>query len=244
MSSAGTSLKPFFTYFGGKYRAAPRYPKPAHDTIVEPFAGAAGYSLRYPERKVILNDLDPYLAGTWNYLINVSRAEIESLPVYDHTWESVDDLTHLPQEARWLIGWWMNKGTTQPSKTPSKWMRTSETLGENYWGPGIRNRIASQVEHIRHWKVSNLHFQDVPNTEATWFIDPPYEVAGKYRVRDVNFPELGEWCRTRQGQTIVCENLGATWLPFEPFLDIKATSGQKRAGVSKEVIWLNNTNQE
>ena len=28
-------LLPFFTYFGGKYRAAPRYPEPAHDLIVE-----------------------------------------------------------------------------------------------------------------------------------------------------------------------------------------------------------------
>lgn len=44
-------LKPFFTYFGGKYRIAPRYPKPQYNTIIEPFAGSAGYSLRYPERE-------------------------------------------------------------------------------------------------------------------------------------------------------------------------------------------------
>lgn len=40
------ALKPFWRYYGGKYRAAPRYPVPLHRTIVEPFAGAAGYSLR------------------------------------------------------------------------------------------------------------------------------------------------------------------------------------------------------
>lgn len=67
-------LKPFFTYFGGKYRLAPKYPKPMYNTIVEPFAGSAGYSLRYPEREVILNDLDPVISGIWEYLINVKEA--------------------------------------------------------------------------------------------------------------------------------------------------------------------------
>ncbi len=37
-----TDLKPFFCYFGGKWRAAPHYPTPKHAEIVEPFAGAAG----------------------------------------------------------------------------------------------------------------------------------------------------------------------------------------------------------
>ena len=39
-------LKPFWRYYGGKYRAAPAYPPPRLGTIVEPFAGSAGYSLR------------------------------------------------------------------------------------------------------------------------------------------------------------------------------------------------------
>lgn len=74
------TLKPFFTYFGGKYRVARRYPPPESETIIEPFAGAAGYSLRYPDADVILNDLDPVVAGTWDYLIHVSADEIRSLP--------------------------------------------------------------------------------------------------------------------------------------------------------------------
>ena len=52
-----TSLRPFWAYYGGKWRAAPRYPRPMHDTIIEPFAGAAGYSLRYPDRNVVLVEL-------------------------------------------------------------------------------------------------------------------------------------------------------------------------------------------
>jgi hypothetical protein len=39
-------LEPMFTYLGGKWRLAPKYPPPIHDTIIEPFCGSAGYSLR------------------------------------------------------------------------------------------------------------------------------------------------------------------------------------------------------
>jgi len=47
-------LRPFWRYYGGKFRAAPRYPTPTHKTIVEPFAGAAGYSLRVDDLRVHL----------------------------------------------------------------------------------------------------------------------------------------------------------------------------------------------
>src|SRR5689334_5925034 len=90
-----TSLKPFWRYYGGKWRAAPRYPTPLHDTIVEPFAGAAGYSLRYPDRRVILVDAYPVIAGMWRYLIRVSADEIRRIPEVEH----VDALpSWVPQE--------------------------------------------------------------------------------------------------------------------------------------------------
>ena len=231
-------MKPFFTYFGGKYRAAPRYPSPTRKTIVEPFAGAAGYSLRHWRHDVVLCDLDEVVAGTWEYLIRVSTEEVLSLPLYDGSWNTLDDLT-LPQEQKWLIGWWLNKGTSSPCKTPSKWMRESDNLGENYWGPGVRARIARQVEFIRHWKVIHGSYEDLPNWEATWFIDPPYQVAGRsYKQNSIDFPSLGDWCQRREGQAIVCENAGADWLPFEDFRNIKGTAGKGRTGVSKEVIYV------
>jgi hypothetical protein len=64
---------------------------------VEPFAGAAGYSTRYPDRNVILVDRDPVITGVWRYLIQVSEREILSLPDV-HAGEDVCDLG-LPQEA-------------------------------------------------------------------------------------------------------------------------------------------------
>lgn len=236
-----TTLRPFFTYFGGKWRAAPHYPAPQHNWIIEPFAGAAGYSLRYPDKNVDLVDLDEKVAGTWDYIIKTPESEIRALPLYDGTWETTDDLD-LPQEARWLIGWWLNKATVQPSKSPSKWVREVTTTGENVWGAGVRERIASQQQYIRHWSSSCGSYLDIDTPhEYTWFIDPPYQVRGSsYKHSDIDYAQLAEWCRGLKGQVIVCENEGATWLPFEPFRDTKATHGSRRTGVSREVVWLNN----
>ena len=76
--------------------------------------------------------------------------------------------------------------------------------------------------------------------EATWFVDPPYADAGrayKHGAQGIDFSALADWCRSRNGQTVVCENFGADWLPFREFRDIKGTAGARRSGVSKEVIW-------
>ena len=234
-----TTLRPFFTYFGGKWRAAKHYPAPSHATIIEPFAGAAGYSLRHPAKNVILNDLDPVIAGTWDYIIRAPEAEILALPLYDGTWDTTDDLA-LPQEARWLIGWWLAKGSARARKKPSTWVRDMETPGENGWGEGVRARIAAQQRHVRHWIITNRDYGALPDMEATWFVDPPYTEAGreyKHGAQGIDFPALAGWCRSRSGQTVVCENSGADWLPFREFRDIKGTAGPRRSGVSKEVIW-------
>lgn len=235
-----TTLKPFFTFYGGKWRSAKRlYPAPKYDTIIEPFAGSAGYSLRYPERRVRLFDTDPVIYGVWNYLINVPASEVLALPDLNEG-QSVDDL-NLPQEAKWLIGFWLNKGVSRPCKTPSKWMRLG-THSTSFWGPEIRERIASQIQVIRHWRVFNVGYTYAlaPKSElVTWFIDPPYEGAGQHYVHGasgIDYADLAKWCKTRSGQVIVCENIGAQWLPFQPLGRLKATSyGGGR--VSEEVIW-------
>lgn len=73
-------MRPFFCYYGGKWRAAPLYPQPEHGTIVEPFAGAAGYATRYPLNRVVLVEKDPILAGLWKYLTRVTARDIWALP--------------------------------------------------------------------------------------------------------------------------------------------------------------------
>jgi hypothetical protein len=73
---------------------------------------------------------------------------------------------------------------------------------------------------------------------ATWFVDPPYQRAGKEYIHAgdaLDFPALGVWCRQRRGQALVCENVGADWLPFEPFMLAKAGPARR---VSAEALWV------
>ena len=72
----GTGLRPFWTFFGGKWRIAPKYPAPVYDTIIEPFAGEAGYALRHASAKVVLVEADPLIAGIWRWLIKVTPSEV------------------------------------------------------------------------------------------------------------------------------------------------------------------------
>lgn len=230
-----TGLKPFWRYYGGKWRAAPRYPAPTHDAIIEPFAGAAGYALRYPDRKVLLVDKYPVVAEIWRWLIRESSVSIRAIPLV----ESVDDLPGwVPQGGRFLVGFTMNSATTSPRRTLSAGQKKLRDLGRVFegWSEAMRERVAQQVEHIRHWEIHEGNYWNVGGGPATWFVDPPYSnKAGSYYVHsDVNYAHLAEWCRGLAGQVIVCENEGATWLPFRPFVTLKA--GVNGRG-SKEVIW-------
>ncbi len=219
-------IKPFFSYYGSKYRIAPKYTPPRYATIVEPFAGSAGYALTYCDRSVVLVDKDPVVAGLWQYLTRVSAAEVMRIPADAN---SMDDVPG-PQEAKWLVGFWLDLATARPHRTRSRGFAQ-----ERGWSAKLRERVASQVDRIRHWRVICGSYEDAPDIEATWFIDPPYRVRGWYykmNSRAIDFPRLGEWCRSRRGQVIVCENTGAGWLPFRPFRRIK---GARRPSV--EAVW-------
>jgi hypothetical protein len=226
-------VKLFFTYFGGKWRIAKHYPLPIHDTIIEPFAGSAGYSLHYPGKKVKLFDVDPTICGVWDYLIKASSSEIFALPIgFSHL-----DEINVPQEAKWLIGFWLNKACTQPCKSPGLWMRQG-LRPNSFWGEAIRRRIAEQVPLIKHWTIEQKSFDAIDNEMATWFIDPPYYKSGSfYKYNKVDYAKLAEWSQNRDGRVIVCEQGGATWLPFESFRVIKTTEGKHGKSKGEEVIW-------
>lgn len=233
-------LWPFFAYYGGKWRAAPHYPAPKHARIVEPFAGAAGYATRYHDREIVLVERDPIIAEMWRYLIGATPAKIRALPLVDpHTNDGLD-VFDLEPGARFLIGFWLNKGAAAPCNRPSKWMRDG-VRPNSFWGEAIRERIARQVALISHWTIIEGNYSDAPEGSATWFIDPPYKRAGvHYResAKFLDFDRLGEWCVSRVGQTIVCENEGADWLPFHPFMTIKGNEGGNGGKRSAEAIWL------
>jgi hypothetical protein len=230
------NLKPFFCFYGGKWRAAPHYPTPEHGTIVEPFAGAAGYATRYATARVVLVDIDPTIASLWRFLVGRSSSDIRRIPLL-RDGETVDDL-QASADARALVGFWVNKGSATPKRSQSAWMR-SGIRPRSFWGEEIRERIASQVGSIRHWRVVEGDYRTAPDVEATWFVDPPYQgpVGRRYRYSAVDFAALGPWVRGRSGQVIACENEGADWLPFRPFMATKANESKHGGGVSREAIW-------
>lgn len=236
-----TKLAPFFVYYGGKNRAARTYPEPVHQQIVEPFAGSAGYACNYPDHDVLLIDKDPVIVETWRYLLAATPEDILALPDLGDG-QTVDDLD-VPTGARYLIGWWLNKGSAAPAKRPSTFM-LRYPQGGPYWGERIRERVAGQLERVAHWRVALGSYESAPDVEATWFIDPPYiggNAGGRhYRhgSRQLDYADLGAWCKGRQGQVVVCEADDADWLPFRPLAAMHGTEGrQKKARARMEVIW-------
>ena len=231
---------PFWRYYGGKWRAAPRYPAPECGTIVEPFAGAAGYACRYSGRRVILVDASPIIAGIWRYLIGASSAEILAIPDIPEG-GTVDDLP-VCQEARWLAGFWLNTATSSPCKTPTARGRGDMVIDgvtKWAWGQQARDRISRDVDRIRHWQIIEGDYTSAPDVEATWFIDAPYQTAAgrRYKEQPGDFAALGAWTMKRQGQVIACDQDGADWLPWTSSMQHKATAGKKRLGTSAEVVY-------
>jgi hypothetical protein len=230
-------LRPFWRYYGGKWRAARRgvYPAPRFRTIIEPFAGAAGYSLRYGRGcDVILIEKYPTVAAMWRYLITADPDEIRAIPCVDN----VDNLPlWVPQAARWLVGFSMNSAASTPRRSLSAGRRMLRARHRQFegWTEAMRERVALQVQVIRHWQIIEGDYSLAPDVEATWFIDPPYQGAGRHYVhgdRGIDYAKLAMWCRARRGQPIVCEQSGATWLPFR-----QVAMARSMRGASAETMW-------
>ena len=232
------------SYYGSKYRLARHYSAPRHPVIIEPFAGGAAYALHYPEREVHLFDLNEKVCGVWDYVIRATPQEILALPLLGPE-DTIDALpSHLPQEARWMIGWWISYSLSAPRKSFSTngnvhIARSNAVV----WSERRRTYIAQTASRIKHWRVTNASYESIPNTPATWFIDPPYACkAGRaYPHNAVDFPALAEWCMEREGQVMVCENSDSpAWLPFTQF---RAHAGALQTGEgikrTQEVWWTN-----
>ena len=191
-----------FQYYGGKYRLAPLYPEPRYNTIVEPFAGAAAYSLLHgAKRRVFLIDANPNVVAVWKWLIRATKAEIESLPLPGRG-ERVSAYGLAP-EPEYLIRSYAAPGA-----------RVGDTVcGQSRWTENARQRVADSLRSIRHYDVRLGDYSSAPDVEATWFIDPPYENGGhQYKINALDRPLLAAWSGERLGQRIVCESSEQTWL--------------------------------
>jgi hypothetical protein len=216
-----------FSYYGSKSKIVDLYPPPKHGKIIEPFAGSARYSLKYFDKDVLLVDKYDVIVRIWKWLQQCSAADILKLPE-PKLGEKINRDNFDCIEASWLVGFLIQQGVARPGLTASKF-----SVGEM---PGQKKRIASQLFKIKHWTIKQGCYMDLENEQATWFVDPPYEVGGyKYKHCQIDFKKLAEWCKSRDGQTIVCENSQATWLPFTPMVKIQGVNNFNPT----EVIWSN-----
>lgn len=215
-----------WSYYGSKSKIVHLYPPPKYGKIIEPFAGSARYSLKYFDRDVTLYDKYKVIVDLWKYLQQASCNDIMNLPDIEQG-KTVDDY-NLSNEEKYLIGFCINGGSAQPKKSPKAF---------STWDVRKRKDIASQLDKIRHWNVILGDYNDVQNDCATWFVDPPYKFGGEWYVcgnQKIDYDKLSEWCMSRAGQIIVCENTKASWLPFVP---LKQMRGSKYT--TTEAYWTN-----
>lgn len=202
-----------FSYAGRKKRLAGFYPAPRYDTIIEPFAGSAAYSLHGDnwKKKVIIRDIYPVVISIWLWLQQASPTDIDNLPDKLVTGRPVPNLQ--PIEAKWFFAFWCNQGAAFPRNVAGT--NNGVARRPNWW-PRIKEYTKENLERIRHWDIKLASFNTLKNQEATWFIDPPYQSGIKYKCdHPMNYDSLGKWAESRKGQVIVCEQSPARWLPFK-----------------------------
>lgn len=208
-------LRQFFSYYGSKVGLSKNYPAPEFKSIVEPFAGSAGYACRYPDLDVRLFDVDPVIAGIWQFLIRATAADILALPLDP---AEINKVTNAESD---LIRFWWRRAGVNPCGKPVPWMRSGK-YPWSFWGEKTRARIAAQVHRVNHWSCDLASYQFAPPLRATWFIDPPYQVQGRKYIhgsRAIDYAALALWVKSLPGQKIVCEAPGAVWLPFRPLFE-------------------------
>lgn len=215
-----------FSYYGSKSKIVGCYPIPKYGKIIEPFAGSARYSLKYFDRDVLLVDKYEVIVRIWKWLQEASEQDIMSLPE-PKLGEKINREDFDCIEQAWLMGFLVQQGVVTPMLTVSPFAEGNIRVQ--------KKNIAQQLFKIKHWEIRLDDYENVENEEATWFIDPPYEVGGyKYKHNKINYGSLADWCRTRKGQAIVCENSKASWLPFRQMAKMKGT-----IFTTTEVIWSN-----
>ncbi len=213
-----------FYYYGRKKQIAKHYPAPNYDTIIEPFAGAAAYSLFGTnwKKEIILIEKDEKVSQIWDWLINSATIEeINKLPDLK-VGEKSSEFLHIVHAATKMAFHF-------------KTIKVTPVLERNW---EISRRVfAENLYKIKHWTIINGDFTDAPDIEATWFVDPPYKGdAGKgYRFSSklIDYENLALWAKNRKGEVIFCEGKNGDYLPFKPLIDLKGVAGK----VNKEVIF-------
>ena len=216
-----------FSYYGSKSKIVDYYPPPKYGKIIEPFAGSARYSLKYWDRDVTIVDKYDVVIDVWRFLQASSEKDILQFLNLNLTYRLSDIVEKGTIEWKFL-GFLTQAGQGKPSDTRTMMSNFEEDI----------KRISKEVFKIKKWNILLSDYMELPNDEQTWFIDPPYQFGGEHQYRHnnkkIDFAKLAEWCKSRNGHTIVCENTKADWLPFKPMVDMKGTMYK-----TTEAIWSN-----
>lgn len=221
-----------FSYYGSKTKICDKYPKPKGDLIIEPFAGAAKYSLLHFEKEVILVDKYRELIEIWKWLQQCSPKDILRLPILKMG-ETIEGMDFGCEGANYFMGFMVGRGLSRPQYKVSPFVGSEKQYHFQY----TYKRIASELYKIKHWKFICDDYRNIDNQEATWFVDPPYQYGGqkyKHSSKNIDFKELAAWCKSRKGQVIVCENTKANWMDFKPVTKITGCNHK-----TTEAIWSN-----
>jgi len=216
-----------WSYYGSKSKLVKHYPTPKHDLIIEPFAGSARYALRYWERDVLLYDKYEIIVKLWLWLQQCSSNDILKLPSLK-IGQNIKDMGFSEDEMLLMI-WFAGGGVGTPCYQVSKFGQQNSK--------SFQKKIASNLHKIKHWKIIQGSYEEIPNQVATWYIDPPYQHGGhkyKHGNKQIDFTHLSTWCQSREGQVMVCENTKADWMPFKPMVEF---SGLRKT--TTEAIWSN-----
>jgi site-specific DNA-adenine methylase len=237
---------PFFKWFGSKWHNTAHYPEPCFNTIIEPFAGSASYSLHYADHDVVIYDANCQLLDLWAWLINSATYDnIKAIPLNIPINTDIRTLS-LDYGQQLLLKHWQR--TNNVSKT---WLISKWTNQPGQWTSNTRARLAEQIYAIKHWKIAMPSFKEC----GTYFIDPPYQYNYRYKSSNLLY-EFGsnetdyELLATSiknlpiPNQVIVCEarhpntNVKPKWLPFQDFRE--SITCRRRKGdrlYSKELIF-------
>ena len=234
---------PLFKWYGSKWMSSRYYSAPPKDhEIIEPFAGGAGYSLRYFDHAVTIAERDEHVHNLWRWLIyGATEHQIREIPL--DIPEGTDIRTiGLSYGQQLLLKHWQRTNNVGNCWTISPW---GNKPGQ--WTANTRSRVAPEVHLIRHRKIVQDGFallDEKRDAHAQWFIDPPYQFNYKYATGPVSYPRLADAVMALRGRAIVCEALDPktgerpTWLPFETFRDT-VTSRRKahQSHHSKELLF-------
>ncbi len=177
----------------------------------------------------MLIDKYPIIIEIWHYLQNASENDILKLPKIQKG-QKVSDFTLADIEVKFM-GFLVQASQGQPRNSTG-------TLNGIDVERDLK-RIAKNLFKIKHWEIKQGSYDELENEDATWFIDPPYQYGGEHQYKfgnkQIDFNHLADWCKSRKGQSIVCETTKADWLDFRPMVK----NGGSNHTNTTEAIWSN-----